>query len=395
MPVACALPVCFPFDCERGIESTMFDPQSSQGLAISNLFIVLLIIGFGVFLLIVGLVTTAIVRYRHKPGTPDIDPSQDHGKPWYEIGWTIAPALLVLGIFVATVFAMQNADPKVEDRKADVTMIGHQWWWEVRYPNGIVTANEIHLRQGQRYLMELTSGDVQHAFWAPEIGRQMNMFPGQINRMYVEADRAGSYEGVCNQYCGAQHAWMRYRVVVQPADEFDKWVAQQLAIPPLANQVLNLTPTPSSNIGATPTGAATNPAKAGNSFTERPQRTGPTPIVSVAPAQAGVVTLGAPGEQVTGDTRKGAQLFQQLTCVSCHYIANSNTGAVAAPNVGPNLTHMGTRQVLAAGVLTNTPKNMVIWLKNPQEIKPGVHMPNFNLTDDEANDLSVYLESLR
>ena len=296
----------------------MFNSVSAQGQAISNLFILTLLIAAVIFFLVTGLVLYVSFRYRYRPG--DGEPKQVFGHRNLEIAWTTAPAVLLAVLAILTLYTMRIANPAVAaSAQPDVIITGHQWWWEVRYPqSGLVTANEIHLPVGQKMLAEIDSADVIHSFWVQQLGRKMDAIPGRANQLWLEADTPGTYLGTCAEYCGAEHAWMRIRVIVQPPDEFDTWQQQQLKTPTI------------------PPGEAT----------------------------------------------QGKEIFMQKTCIACH-----------TRNIGPDLTHVGSRETLAAGVLKNTPDNMARWLKNPQAVKPGSYMPNFNLTDSEVKALTAYLEA--
>ena len=296
----------------------MFNSISAQGQAISNLFILILLIATAILILVTGLVLYASFRYRRR--SDEGEPKQVFGHRNLEIAWTAAPAVLLAVLAVLTLYTMRLADPSAAaSAQPDVVITGHQWWWEVRYPqSGLVTANEIHLPAGQKMLAEIDSADVIHSFWVPQLGRKMDAIPGRPNHLWLEADTPGTYLGTCAEYCGTQHAWMRIRVIVQPPAEFDAWRQQQLQAPTIPS----------------------------------------------------------------GEASQGQKIFTQKTCVACH-----------TRGIGPDLTHVGSRETLAAGVLENTPANMARWLKNPQAVKPGSYMPNFNLTDAEVKALTAYLEA--
>ena len=297
----------------------MFNPTSSQAQAITNLFVLTLILGTVILILVTGLVLYASFRYRGRPG--EEEPKPNFGNRKLEIGWTVAPAVLLIVLAVLTLYTMRISDPSVQSQEQpDLVIVGHQWWWEVRYPKaGVVTANEIHLPAGQRLLTRIESADVIHSFWVPALGRKMDAIPGHPNHLYIQADTPGTYLGTCAEYCGAEHAWMRIRVLVQTPADFETWQQDQLKLPQI-----------------------------------------PT----------------------TGLAAQGKQVFQEKTCIVCH-----------TQEIGPDLTHLGSRETLAAGVLTNTPDNLAKWLKNPQAVKPGSHMPNFNLSDSEIQALVAYLEA--
>lgn len=307
------------------MQGSPFDPISPQERALAHLFIGILIAGAVVFALVAALVVIIAIRYRYRGGADE--PYQELGRRPLEIAWTIAPAVVLLVILGFTVRTMAAVSPGPGGHPPDLIVTGYQWWWGIQYPaSGVVTANEVHLPVGRRTLLQLDSADVIHDFWVPQLGRKMDMIPGHTNWLWVEPTKTGTYLGACAEYCGADHAWMRLRVIVQSQEEFDSWQRQQ--------------------------------------------------------AQSHAVPTG-------GDAARGAQLFAQLTCASCHAIV----GTPANARVGPDLTHFGDRDTLGAGVLDNTPANLARWLKSPQAVKPGNHMPNLQLTDDQIRALVAYLEA--
>jgi cytochrome c oxidase subunit II len=309
--------------------SSPFNPNSSLAASITTLLFVTLIIGGIVFLIVLGPTLYSYIRFRARPGD-DEEPYQNLGNTRLEILWTVTPAVVLATLFGLTLMTMQRSDPPLpQNAQPDLIVTGHQWWWEFQYPDsGIVTANEIHIPTGKRLLVQVTSADVIHNFWVPQLARKVDATPGYTSHIWLEADKPGTYLGACNEFCGAQHAWMRIRVIADSPADFATWEQSQQQVP------------------AIPT---------------------------------------------TGDAAKGAQLFQSLTCSNCHNIS----GTAANAHIGPDLTHLGSRQTLAAGVLDNTPGDLAAWLGNPQAVKPGVHMPNLNLKPDEVHALVTYLESLQ
>ncbi|MEJ2208109.1 MAG: cytochrome c oxidase subunit II [Anaerolineae bacterium] len=300
----------------------MFVPESPLAQPIAVLFITLLAIGAGILLLIIGLVVFAGVRFRARAGDEE-EPRQDFGRLPLEIGWTAAPLLLVLGLLVWTGVVMARSDPPhpTNTSNPDLVIIAHQWWWEYRYPkSNVLTANEMHMPTGVRWLVQVESADVIHSWWVPSLGRKMDAIPGHPNYLWLQIDQTGEYHGTCSEFCGAEHAWMRILVVAQSPADFEAWQQQQLAEP---------------NI---PAGS---------------------------------------------EAAKGEQLFRDLPCINCHLLTDA----------GPNLSHVGSRQTLGAGVLTNTPENLTKWLADTQAVKPGIHMPNMNLSQDQIQALVAYLEA--
>lgn len=305
------------------LSHSVFNPMSPQATAISNLTIVLMIISGAICLGIAGVLVYTSIRFRRRPDQMG-EPPQQFGIVKLEIVWTVIPLLLVLSLFGGSIAAMKLSSPPDGDPPADLVVVGHQWWWEIRYPSGVVTANEIHIPTHKRMFVAVKSVDVIHSLWIPQLGGKMDLVPGQTNAMYLEADKAGTYLGNCVEFCGAGHAWMLVRVIAQPPAQFAAWQRQQLR---------------------------------------------PAP----APPKA------------NGAAIAGARLYVQLSCQSCH----------AQATIGPNLTHFASRHTLASGRLANTPANVRLWLHDPGQVKPGVHMPNLHLTASELDDLTAYLETLK
>jgi len=312
----------------------MSDPISPLARASYDLFNGTLLISFLIILLIGGLILYMIIRFRAKPSAEE--PPAIYSNRRLEIAWTAGPALLLVGVLFFAIPAqlsqeVETSKPADGQQPPDIQVIGHQWWWEIRYPQAgatVITANELHMPIGKRLLVQVDSGDVIHDVWIPQLGPKMDTVPGQTNWMWLQADRAGTYPGVCAEYCGTEHAWMLIKAIAQPQAEFDAWLQQQRA-----------------------------------------------PAVPAT----------------TAETQHGAQLFTQRTCINCHAIS----GTAAQARVGPDLTHYASRGILGAGVLTQTPENTMRWLQDPQKVKPGNRMPNLHLAPDELRDLTAYMESLK
>jgi cytochrome c oxidase subunit 2 len=183
-----------------------------------------------VFVLVESLLLIAIVRYRARPGRGT--PRPVHGHTALEIGWTLAPALILVFIAVPTMRTIFETAGTAPEGALRVQVIGHQWWWEYRYPTlGIGTANELHVPVGTPIEVELTSADVIHSFWVPRLGGKRDLIQGRTNRIAFRADSSGEYWGQCAEFCGASHANMRLRVVVQTDSLFQRWVDRQRAGP--------------------------------------------------------------------------------------------------------------------------------------------------------------------
>jgi cytochrome c oxidase subunit II len=208
----------------------VLNPQSPEAHAIATIFMYFLVLAAIIFLVVATMVGYSIVRYRARQG--DADPRPSFGHRRIEITWTVVPLVIVLGIFVFTLRTMANVDAPLEpDRPPDLTITGHQWWWEARYPNGATTAREIHIPAGRRLLVRIESADVIHDFWVPQLARKMDAVPGRTGYIWLRADNPGTYQGACSEFCGMQHAGMRFEVVAEPEADFSAWIARQAETP--------------------------------------------------------------------------------------------------------------------------------------------------------------------
>jgi cytochrome c oxidase subunit 2 len=313
-------------DVKQAAAFPVFAPHSVYAHSIAGLSKGVLWVCLGILLIVTGLVSYCVRKFRERPGAPP--PRLIYGNPKLEIGYTVAFVIILGGISYFSVRAMHASDPPVRGGNT-LLIVAHQWWWEVHYPqSGIVTANEIHVPIDQQIRVGLKSADVIHDYWVPQLGRKMDIIPGVENHTVFAADTPGTYLGACAEYCGQEHAWMRIRVIAQTPADFARWSDHQLAVPA-------------------------------------------APTVTAALA--------------------GAQFFQKLSCASCHTIR----GTAAHGIIGPDLTHVGSRETLAAGRLQNTPANLAQWLLEPDLVKPGCHMPNLHLTRQQQDSLVAYLESLQ
>jgi cytochrome c oxidase subunit 2 len=203
-----------------------FDPVTSQGLSITNLFWLELVISGLLLVGVVGLLVVALIRFRVPPGD-QADAPQVHGNRRLEIIWTATPAAILAVIFILVIDTMGTvnaAQPNAEP----VVVTGHQWWWQFTYPNRqVITANEMHVPVGTPMQVSLESVDVIHSFYVTQFGWMRDLVPGKTNSMWVTVVRPGTFVGTCNQYCGLQHAWMRVSVVAESPEQFNAWAQQQ------------------------------------------------------------------------------------------------------------------------------------------------------------------------
>lgn len=317
-----------------GYELTnIFAPETTPARSIVDLSILVLSITGLIFLVVFSLLVYVIVKFRSRPVTAAREPAQVYGSTQIELAWTIIPVLIVVVLFVATarvIHAVQDAPQPAT--AVEVTVIGHQFWWEYRYPAlGIVTANELHIPvspvdQPRPTFMRLLSADTDHSFWIPQLAGKTDLIPNRINTMWMDPHRTGVFVGQCAQYCGIQHAKMLQRVSVDSAEDFDAWVrAQQQP-------------------------AVRDDAVAG-----------------------------------------GRRVFETTACINCHAVG----GTPANGRFGPDLTHLMSRATIASGAAANTTDNLRLWLENPDAIKPGSLMPAMKLSDRDLDALVGYMESLR
>ncbi|MFL5737040.1 MAG: cytochrome c oxidase subunit II [Actinomycetota bacterium] len=308
-----------------GSPSTL-DPHADQASTIARLWWTMLVLGGIVFLAVVVYLAVALLRRGRRETTPLLDDGRGTG---VVIGaGIVVPAIILVALFFLTLGTISALSADDAHETLAIQVIGHQWWWQVKYPSeGFATANEIHIPVGQPVELRLTTDDVIHSFWVPQLQRKMDLIPGQVNLLTVEADTAGIYRGQCAEYCGLQHANMAFQVIAQPAASFQAWMADQERVPPQPEDDL---------------------------------------------------------------AQQGQQVFLGSACVYCHTIRGTN----ASGTIGPDLTHVASRNTLAAGTIPNTPGGLAGWIVDPQTIKPGNKMPPTQLSQPQLHELLVYLETL-
>jgi cytochrome c oxidase subunit 2 len=207
----------------------IFAPESTPAHSISHLASFVMAITAVIFVFVAGLLIFAIVRFRRRAGDDGMEPAQFYGSGPVEAAWTTVPILIVAVLSLTTARVIQEIqDARKPAGALDVQVIGHQWWWEFRYPKlGIVTANELHVPERLATFLELRSADVVHSFWVPRLAGKTDLIPNRVNSMWIEPERPGLFVGQCAKYCGTQHAKMLLRVYVDTREDFDRWVNQQ------------------------------------------------------------------------------------------------------------------------------------------------------------------------
>ena len=319
-----------------GGSQNALNPHSHPAADIANLFWVMMAVSFGGLALITGLLVFAWVRRRRRGIGGDAEGPHPGEKPsWLVVlgMGVVFPLMVIVALFIVGNWAIINVTQAPAESSTDLTVeaIGHQWYWEFRYPGAkAVTADEMHIPVGTRVNLVATTADVIHSFWVPELNRKVDTIPGQENRILLYANRVGVYRGQCAEFCGLQHAHMGMLVFVQPKAQFQAWLKKQAA--PAAN--------PSS------------------------------------PA-----------------ARRGEQAFLggSGSCSSCHAIR----GTAARGFVGPDLTHLASRTTLAGLTIPNSRSYLARWIVDSQHVKPGNDMPNFHLSGRQLQPLVTYLEGLK
>ena len=313
---------------------SVFKPQSTPADGIYRLSLLVLSITGLIFVIVCGLLLFTVAKYRRRQqGDDGREPPQVYGSNQVELAWTVVPVLIVLVLFFATarvIHAIQDA-PKPKDA-IEVIAIGHQFWWEFRYPSlGLITANELHVPVSDPAhptpaFLTLLSADTDHSFWVPNLAGKTDLIPNRMNHMWIDPHKIGLYVGQCAQYCGVQHAKMLLRVYVDSREDFDAWVNEERM-----------------------------------------------PAV------------------VDSAVEEGRRIYENTACVNCHAIS----GTPANGRFGPNLTHLMRRETIASGAAPNTHENLRQWIQNPDSVKPGSLMPAMKVSEKDLDALTAYLETLR
>ena len=315
--------------CGSGHSPSMLDAKGSESRHIAGLWWLMFAIACGVYAIVAGFITGAVLRKPAVASETDPDPAgRRFDDRMIVFGGVVAPILVLVVLAVVTV-TTTNALRRPESDALHVDVVGKRWWWAVTYPSvHFTTANELRLPAGRPIEIRLTSDNVIHSFWVPQLAGKVDTIPGQTNLLRFVARTPGTYKGECAEFCGVQHTHMGFIVRVQSPGDFDRWLTQH----------------------------------------SRP---------AIEPASE-------PAAQ-------GEAAFNAQSCAGCHTIA----GTPAAGTLGPDLTDIGERETLGAGALTNTPDNLARWITDAPGAKPGVLMPELDLSPRDVQSIVAYLESLK
>lgn len=316
---------------------TSLNPVGPGAEHIESEFALIFWITLAVYCIVLLALVVYVVRRRHSlseipPPLPTSDQSDKRAQR--AVGGAIIATVLLLFVMMIGSFVTGHALGNMNREKAyTIDVYGHQWWWEVHYPNDepdkiVVTANEIHVPVGVPLRIHGTSRDVIHSFWAPNVQGKRDLLPGYDTDVMMQVDQPGRWRGQCAEYCGEQHAHMSFFIVGDSKQQFRQWLEAQAQS-------------------------------------------------SVSPA--------------TPQAQRGQQVFLTHECVLCHTIRGTRAGS----RVGPDLTHLASRSTIAAGMLPNTIGNLGGWILNAQQLKPGCRMPPNQMTGSELQDLLAYLETLK
>lgn len=372
--------------------NSVFHSRTDFNRDVGWLFELLIWLGTIVFVFTEGMLLYAMWRYRSRPGKPH-QPEQVHGNTKLEILWTVIPAVVLAIIAVPTVQSIFRTQGLARADALQVEVIGHQWWWEFRYPQyGVVTANEMYLPIGRTVTIALKTHDVLHSFWVPALGGKRDLVNNRTNHIWFTPDSTteDAFNGFCAEFCGVSHANMRFKVFTVTAEQFASWIAHQQT--PAAVQIAP---------PQAPPLQTAQPVQAG--FIAFARERMPPYAIPRTPVPATVTY----DTTLVGNVANGATLVSRGSCIGCHTIKGVPS---MAGTTGPDLTHVGSRLTIAGGLFPNDTRHMAAWIKNSRAMKPGVLMPaqgkgqydpvvkltmSIGFTDQQVADIVAYLQALK
>ena len=349
--------VALMLGCTPGDPQSTFDADGPVAQSQLNLFWIILGAGAVVFVAVQGALIYLLIKFRRR--RDDDIPEQVEGNHTLEFAWTAGPTAIVILVAIPTIFTIFDNQVSPEPGALTVDVIGHQWWFEFRYDHpddptkDVVFAGDLHIPVHEVINVNLDSVDVIHSFWIPKIAGKVDMVPNNDNTMWIQSDQTGTYYGQCAEFCGVQHANMRFKVIVHTREDFDAWLRAE-ATPPEESQ---------------------------------------DPLV-------------AEGKKVFRSASAG--------CSGCHATDPISNDGVAGRE-GPNLAHVASRTNLAGGMFDNRDEsgnvnlsilqdNLRTWISDPESVKPGNTMasegaayidPENALTEAELSAIVAYLSSLK
>ena len=328
-----------------------FDPKGPTSSSISGLMWLMVILGLAIYVVFVSV----LFRGLRSPKSSSIDNNEDNNnnfgtngkvqdaepdtfeRRWLVIAGLFIPTVILAIIFVFTLRTMNAVAEKAPDGSLVVEVTGHRWWWEVSYPSdgfttGFSTTNEVHIPSGQPVTIRLSSADVIHSFWIPELGGKVDAFPDYPNELVIEANEPGNYQGSCAEFCGLHHARMPVKVIAHTQKQFDEWLAGQRQ--------------------------AAQPVQTSSQMT-------------------------------------GREIFRESGCADCHAVVESAGLEPRTKGGGPDLTHQASRPMLLSLRRERTREMLATWITDPESVKSKSGMPPTKLDAQQLRALIDYLEHLR
>ncbi len=365
-----------------------------------ELFYVTCWVSLVIFLIVGAVLAYATFKFRARSEADEHaePPPQGHGNPLIELGLIGASVLALVVIAVPTLRGIWSTyDVPEADRKDvyEVTGTGYQWWFKFEYPSELapinnegakaplITGPELVIPAGRPIRIQLRTVDVIHSFWVPKLAGKVDMIPNRANHIYLKADKPGYYWGQCAEYCGDSHAVMRFRVIALEPKRFAQWVQDQSEMARTRQ--------------ATAADANRPKAQFASLRSFKTNEAGITEKFEIDPLQAWEAKQLPEKNEDAALIAKGRELFTSKTCMACHAIRGHGFAGVTAPD----LTHIGSRTTIAAGLLENNSDQLRRWIRDPGSVKPGNKMAKayidnkITISDEEQVALVAYLESLK